>query len=77
MSLFNVFIGYDPNETVAYHVLAHSILRRASIPGVVRSSSPRSMAATSQPGRRAAHSGPVSPIARAARRPRLRCSADS
>lgn len=32
MSLFRVFIGYDPNETVAYHVLAHSILRRASIP---------------------------------------------
>jgi hypothetical protein len=30
--MFQVFIGYDPNETVAYHVLAHSILRRASIP---------------------------------------------
>jgi len=30
--MFNVFIGFDPNETVAYHVLSHSILRRASIP---------------------------------------------
>jgi hypothetical protein len=27
-----VFIGYDPNETVAYHVLAHSIMRHASVP---------------------------------------------
>ena len=26
------FIGYDPAETVAYHVLAHSILRHASVP---------------------------------------------
>ena len=26
------FIGYDSNETVAYHVLAHSILRHASVP---------------------------------------------
>lgn len=30
--MLNVYIGYDPNETVAYHTLAHSILRRASIP---------------------------------------------
>jgi len=30
--MFQVFIGYDPNETIAYHALAHSILRRASIP---------------------------------------------
>lgn len=30
--MLQVFIGYDPNETVAYHTLAHSILRRASIP---------------------------------------------
>ncbi len=30
--MFRVYIGYDPNETVAYHTLAHSILRRASIP---------------------------------------------
>ncbi len=30
--MFRVFIGYDPREAVAYHVLAHSILRRASIP---------------------------------------------
>lgn len=27
-----VFIGWDGGETVAYHVLAHSIIRRASIP---------------------------------------------
>jgi lipopolysaccharide biosynthesis glycosyltransferase len=31
MSL-RIFIGYDKNETVAYHVLAHSILARSSIP---------------------------------------------
>ncbi len=30
--MFQIYIGYDPNETVAYHTLAHSILRRASIP---------------------------------------------
>jgi len=30
--VFRIFIGYDPKETVAYHVLAHSIQRRASIP---------------------------------------------
>lgn len=30
--MLNVYIGYDPNETVAYHVLSHSILRRASCP---------------------------------------------
>lgn len=28
----NVFIGYDPNETVAYHVLVNSIMRHASKP---------------------------------------------
>lgn len=27
-----VFIGYDPVETVAWHVLAHSILARSSLP---------------------------------------------
>jgi hypothetical protein len=27
-----VFIGWDGGETVAYHVLAHSIIRRASVP---------------------------------------------
>jgi hypothetical protein len=32
MSVFQVFIGFDPNEAVAYHTLAHSILRRSSIP---------------------------------------------
>ncbi len=30
--MLNLFIGYDPNESVAYHTLAHSILRRASAP---------------------------------------------
>lgn len=30
--MIRVFIGYDINETVAYHVLAHSILRHASVP---------------------------------------------
>lgn len=29
---FRIFIGYDPKETVAYHVLAHSILRQSSVP---------------------------------------------
>ena len=28
----NVFIGYDPRESVAFYTLAHSILRRASVP---------------------------------------------
>lgn len=27
-----VFIGYDPKEAVAYHVLSHSIMRQASVP---------------------------------------------
>jgi hypothetical protein len=30
--LFRIYIGYDPEEAVAYHTLAHSILRRSSIP---------------------------------------------
>lgn len=30
--MLNIFIGFDPNETVAWHVLANSIQRRASIP---------------------------------------------
>ncbi|KPK09201.1 MAG: glycosyltransferase [Betaproteobacteria bacterium SG8_39] len=30
--MLNVYIGYDPNESVAFYTLAHSILRRASIP---------------------------------------------
>jgi hypothetical protein len=30
--MLHVFIGYDRREPVAYHVLAHSILRRASHP---------------------------------------------
>ena len=30
--MLNVFIGYDPKESVAFYTLAHSILRRASIP---------------------------------------------
>ena len=30
--LFQVYIGYDPKEAIAYHTLAHSIQRRSSIP---------------------------------------------
>ena len=30
--MLRVFIGYDPREAVAFHTLAHSIQRRASIP---------------------------------------------
>ncbi|CCQ73064.1 glycosyltransferase [Magnetospira sp. QH-2] len=30
--MIRIFIGYDPNETVAYHVLSHSIISRASEP---------------------------------------------
>lgn len=30
--MLNVFIGYDPKESVAYHTLSHSILRRSSVP---------------------------------------------
>ncbi len=30
--MLNVYIGYDPRESVAFYALAHSILRRASVP---------------------------------------------
>lgn len=30
--MLSVYIGYDPKESVAFYTLAHSILRRASIP---------------------------------------------
>jgi len=30
--LIDIYIGYDPRESVAFHTLAHSILRRASAP---------------------------------------------
>lgn len=30
--ILRVFLGFDSNETVAYHTLAHSILRHASVP---------------------------------------------
>ena len=30
--MMNIYIGYDPRESVAFHTLAHSILRRASAP---------------------------------------------
>jgi hypothetical protein len=30
--MLNLFIGHDPRESIAFYVLAHSILRRASIP---------------------------------------------
>ncbi len=32
MRPFQIFIGYDQKESVAYHVCAHSIIKRASIP---------------------------------------------
>jgi hypothetical protein len=30
--MLNVYVGYDPKESVAFYTLAHSILRRASVP---------------------------------------------
>ena len=30
--MIRIFIGFDPRETVAYHVLSHSIHARASAP---------------------------------------------
>ena len=30
--MLKVFIGYDPSEVAAYHVLAHSIIRQSSLP---------------------------------------------
>ena len=30
--MFQIYIGYDPKEVVAFHTLAHSIQRRSSIP---------------------------------------------
>jgi lipopolysaccharide biosynthesis glycosyltransferase len=33
--MIRVFLGYDPMESVAYHVAAHSILSRASVPVAV------------------------------------------
>ena len=30
--MLSIYIGYDPRESVAFHTLAHSILRRASVP---------------------------------------------
>ena len=30
--MLNIYIGYDPRESVAFHTLAHSILRRSSVP---------------------------------------------
>jgi len=35
VSVFQIFIGYDPKEAVAFHTLAHSIQRRSSIPVAV------------------------------------------
>lgn len=32
MKPFRIFIGYDSREPMAYHVLSHSIMRRATIP---------------------------------------------
>ena len=30
--MIKVFIGYDPRESMAYHVLSHSIMSRSSTP---------------------------------------------
>ena len=30
--MINIYIGYDKSETVAYHVLCHSIIERSSLP---------------------------------------------
>lgn len=30
--MLSIFIGYDPRESVAFHTLSHSILRRSSVP---------------------------------------------
>jgi hypothetical protein len=30
--VLNIYIGYDPRESVAFYTLAHSILRRSSVP---------------------------------------------
>lgn len=30
--MFTVYVGYDPRESVAFHTLSHSILRRSSVP---------------------------------------------
>jgi hypothetical protein len=30
--VLRIFIGYDPRESVAFHVLSHSVLRRSSLP---------------------------------------------
>ena len=30
--MLNIYIGYDPRESVAFHTLSHSILRRSSVP---------------------------------------------
>jgi hypothetical protein len=32
LSVLSVYVGYDPRESVAFYTLAHSILRRSSIP---------------------------------------------
>ena len=32
MKTLKIFIGYDPKEAVAFHVLCHSLLERSSKP---------------------------------------------
>src|SRR6266571_3337445 len=32
LTMLNVYVGYDPREAVAFYTLAHSIVRRSSIP---------------------------------------------
>lgn len=33
--MLRIFIGYDPRESVAFHTLSHSILRRSSVPASI------------------------------------------
>ena len=33
--MLQIYIGYDPRESVAFHTLAHSILRRSSVPASI------------------------------------------
>jgi hypothetical protein len=43
--VIRIFVGYDPREAVAYHVLCHSILARASVPVTIAPLAPRTLGA--------------------------------
>jgi len=44
----NVFIGYDPRETVAFYAAAHSIWEHASVPVAIHRCSPEAMGVSRQ-----------------------------